>query len=92
MPNRPKSSAGSQTIQITVSPRAAVNRILKTSLADGAPGYRIWVTAPPEGGKANKDAIRLLADELGVPRSSLAVIRGLTGRRKTVRVVVSKDG
>jgi uncharacterized protein len=37
-------------------------------------------------GKANAELLRFLAGLLGVPRAALALVRGETGRAKTVRV------
>ena len=43
---------------------------------------KISVTAPPEKGKANKAVIELLAEELGVAKSTIELIRGGTARMK----------
>ena len=40
-------------------------------------------TLTPEDGKANKQIIRLLAKELGLPKSTITMIRGHTSRDKT---------
>ena len=45
---------------------------------------RVRVGAPPEGGKANSEACRLIAAAIGSRR--VRVIRGETSRRKVVRV------
>ncbi|MFH0911746.1 MAG: DUF167 domain-containing protein [Planctomycetota bacterium] len=47
---------------------------------------RVRVTASPERGKANRAILALLAERLGVPRSSLALVGGETRPRKTIRV------
>jgi uncharacterized protein (TIGR00251 family) len=47
---------------------------------------KLAVTAPPVDGEANAAVVVLLARALGVPRSQVAIVRGDTGRRKTVRV------
>ena len=44
---------------------------------------RVDVTVAPEDGKASKQVIKLLAKELGLPRLTLAIIRGHTSRDKT---------
>jgi uncharacterized protein (TIGR00251 family) len=46
----------------------------------------VSVNAPPVDGKANEAVIRVLAEPFGVPRSSVTIIRGETGRKKTVRI------
>lgn len=46
----------------------------------------VRVTAPPVDGKANAALCRLLADQLGVPRTAVAVVRGSSARDKLVRV------
>jgi uncharacterized protein YggU (UPF0235/DUF167 family) len=47
---------------------------------------RVSVTAPPEGGKANRAVIALLAEELAVPPSSISLVRGATSRDKWFRL------
>lgn len=50
--------------------------------------WKVRVAAPPEGGKANKAVLALLADTLGVPRRDLALAAGGSSRDK----VVTLDG
>ena len=47
---------------------------------------KLRIASPPVDGRANAALITYLAAALGVPKQSLAVIRGETSRRKTVRV------
>ena len=47
---------------------------------------RVRVAAPPVDGKANEALIALLANALGVPKSSVRIQRGGSGRRKLVTV------
>jgi uncharacterized protein (TIGR00251 family) len=47
---------------------------------------KISVNAPPVEGKANEAVIRVLAQGLGVARGAVEILRGETGRRKTVRI------
>jgi hypothetical protein len=47
---------------------------------------RLRVTAPPVDGAANTAVTRLLAEALGVPPSSIRVVRGLHGRSKIVEI------
>jgi uncharacterized protein len=47
---------------------------------------RVRITAPPVDGKANRHLIDWLASLFDVPRSNVTLLRGETGRAKTVRV------
>ncbi len=44
------------------------------------------VTEPPEGGKANRALVKLLAKAMQLPPSDLAVVGGLKDRNKVVAV------
>jgi uncharacterized protein YggU (UPF0235/DUF167 family) len=44
------------------------------------------VTAPPDEGKANAAVCRVVADALGVPKTSVSVIRGRSARTKQLEV------
>ncbi len=46
----------------------------------------VAVTAPPVDGKANEAVVRVLAEALAIPRSAVTIVRGETGRKKTVRL------
>jgi uncharacterized protein (TIGR00251 family) len=48
--------------------------------------YRIKVVAVPEKGKANKEVLKLLAEELGVSPASLSIIRGASSHHKVIRI------
>lgn len=53
-------------------------------LHDGC--LRVRLAAPPVDGKANLQLLAWLADELGCPRRALALLRGDSGRRKSVAI------
>jgi uncharacterized protein YggU (UPF0235/DUF167 family) len=46
----------------------------------------VRVTAPPDGGQANRAVTDLLAAALGVPRSGVELVRGARARDKFFRV------
>jgi uncharacterized protein YggU (UPF0235/DUF167 family) len=46
----------------------------------------VRVAAPPVDGAANEALLRLLGSELGLPRSSLRLVAGRTGRQKVVAI------
>jgi len=47
---------------------------------------RVYTTATPEKGKANKKVIELIAEHLNVPKSSIVIVRGYTTNTKLIRV------
>lgn len=51
-------------------------------MADGT--LRIEVTAPPEGGSANRAVTELLARLLGIRRAQVEVVRGESSRLKWI--------
>lgn len=68
-------------IAVRVTPKASRNAV-----TEGEYGLRVSVTTVPEDGKANKAVIKLLATALGVPKSSLTLVRGATSRDKVFRL------
>ena len=57
----------------------------RTALTVEDATLRVWVTAPPEDGKANAAVRDLLAAALGVAPTRLELIRGQTARDKVFR-------
>ena len=49
-------------------------------------GWKVRVTAAPEGGRANEAVLDLLACSLGIPRRSLTIVSGLTAPEKVVQM------
>ena len=68
-------------LRVRVVPRAKKNDI-KTD----AGGYKVYLTAAPTDGKANKALLKLLADHLNVKRSQLMIIRGEKSRDKAIKI------
>ncbi|HVZ93008.1 MAG TPA: DUF167 domain-containing protein [Phycisphaerales bacterium] len=48
---------------------------------------KVRVSAPPEGGKANRAICELLANELGIKARDVEVVSGAGSAEKTVRLV-----
>jgi len=69
-------------LSIRVQPRARRDEVV------GWQGttLRLRVTAPPAEGRANQAVIALLAEALGVPRSSIGLVSGAGARDKVVRI------
>lgn len=47
---------------------------------------RVRLSAAPVEGRANEALVKLLAERLGVPRSRVAILRGMASRNKVVVV------
>jgi uncharacterized protein len=74
-------------LRVRVQPRARANAVK---------GWRgealsVSVTAAPEGGKANRAVIALLADALSVPPSSISLVRGAASRDKWFNLPAGTD-
>lgn len=80
MRNQPSGDA--LIIEVQVVPRASR---VAVGPAVGA-RLRVAVTAPPVDGAANAAVIDALAEAFGVRRAAVSIVRGDTGRRKTVRI------
>jgi uncharacterized protein len=48
--------------------------------------WKLRVTAPAEGGRANDAVVRLLAETLALPRSSVTLVSGHSARDKIVEL------
>jgi uncharacterized protein (TIGR00251 family) len=56
-------------------------------LGEQAGSLKVAVTAPPEDGRANKALIEVLRKALGVKRSQIEIVSGVTSREKRVLVL-----
>jgi uncharacterized protein (TIGR00251 family) len=73
---------GALIVDVIVQPRAS-RAAVGPAVGDR---LRVAVTSPPVDGKANAAVIEALAAAFGVRRGDVSILRGETGRRKTVRV------
>jgi uncharacterized protein YggU (UPF0235/DUF167 family) len=76
-------SYASARFAVRLMPRGGTDRIDGIS-EEGTLQAR--VSAPAVGGAANAALLRLIADELDVPRTSVRLVAGATGRHKLVMV------
>ena len=75
-------SAGGVTFAVKVHPRAKKNAIT----GEVGDALKLAITAPPVDGKANEACIEFFAKLLKVPRSSVTIAAGQSGRNKLIRV------
>jgi len=67
---------------VHVQPNASQNRVAR--LEDGVLHLRI--AAPPVKGRANQELLRFLSDILGVSKTNLSIIKGMTSQRKVINI------
>jgi len=66
---------------VRVTPRASRSRIVVESER-----VKVYVTVPPEDGKANAAICALIAKTLGVAKKRVTVLKGQTSRDKTLKI------
>jgi uncharacterized protein (TIGR00251 family) len=71
-------------LAVRVTPRASRNEIVEL-LDDGT--IKVRIAAPPADNEANEALIEFLADVLGVPKSRLDIVAGVTGRDKLISIM-----
>jgi hypothetical protein len=82
-----KETAASLEFKILVVPRSSKNQIV------GAHGdaLKVKLMAPPVEGAANRMCVEFLARTFQVPKSSLEIVSGQSGRQKVVAVRFADD-
>jgi uncharacterized protein len=73
---------GAITFDVQVVPRASRDRLGPVH----GDRLKVQLTAPPVEGAANEALVALVAKALGRPRADVTIVRGQTGRKKTLRV------
>lgn len=74
-------------LALRVSPNARKSEFAGwTADEKGRPVLLVKLAAPPVGGKANEELVRFLSKELGVPKGSISLLRGASGRQKMVEL------
>ena len=77
-----REEGGGVLLEILVQPRASRTRVVGEH--DGR--LKVQLAAPPVDGEATAALVEFLAGALRVRKGDVAIARGETGRRKTVRV------
>jgi len=74
---------GSVTFRVKARPQAQTSRFRGPL---GEDTFKVDVAAAPEGGQANVELVRFLADEFEVGRDAVDIVSGETARLKIVRI------
>ncbi len=80
MPLAVREAEGAVTFDVQVVPRASRERIGPVQ----GDRLKVQLLAPPVDGAANEALVALLAKALGRARSDVTIVRGATGRKKTI--------
>lgn len=75
-------------IEVRVTPNARREEI--KAGANG--GYVVSVRAPAREGKANEAALAALARYFSVPKTTVKIVRGKTGRVKIIEIAAFRSG
>lgn len=73
--------------RIRVVPRASKSEIVGDQ--DGA--LKVRIAAPPTGGAANAELIKLLAKTFGVAKSAVEIIGGETSKTKQIKITNARE-
>jgi len=68
--------------RVRVVPRSSRSAVV--GVIEGA--LKVSLTAAPVEGAANSALVKLLSQQLGVPKSAITIIRGERSKNKTVRI------
>ncbi len=82
MPAWARDEPGAVLLELLVQPRASRTRVA----GEHGDRLKVQLAAPPVDGEANAALVEFLASALRVRKADVAILRGETGRRKTVRV------
>lgn len=77
-----RTTADGVEFSVRVVPRASKSEII--GVIDGA--VKVRLKAPPVDGAANGELIKLFAGKLGVAKSDVEIVSGLTSKTKRLRV------
>lgn len=69
-------------LTLFIQPKASKNEIIGPH--NGA--LKVKITAPPVDGKANAELVEFLSETLGIPKRQIEILKGETGRNKSVEI------
>ncbi|MGZ3768829.1 MAG: DUF167 domain-containing protein [Bdellovibrio sp.] len=71
---------GGIRIHLFIQPKSSKNEIIGPHNGE----IKIKITSPPIDGRANEGLIEFLSDHFDVPKRNVVLVKGDTGRHKTV--------
>lgn len=73
-------------LHVRLTPKAARDGVDGVKAGPRGPCVQARVCAAPEDGRANAALVELVADEIGVPKSTVAVVAGHSARMKSLHI------
>jgi uncharacterized protein (TIGR00251 family) len=68
-------------IHVKVQPRSSKKGI---EIMEGR--LKVWLSSPPVENKANEELIEVISKELGIKKTMISIIKGLTSREKVLLI------
>ncbi|MEK2644098.1 DUF167 domain-containing protein [Bdellovibrio sp. BCCA] len=75
-----ESIKGGVRLHLFIQPKSSKNEVVGPHNGE----LKIKITAPPIDGRANEGLIEFLSDYFDIPKRSVVLVKGDTGRHKTV--------
>lgn len=75
-----ESITGGVRVHLFIQPKSSKNEVVGPHNGE----IKIKITAPPIDGRANEGLIEFLSDYFDIPKRSVLLVKGDTGRHKTV--------
>jgi uncharacterized protein (TIGR00251 family) len=79
------------TVRVRVTPRSSRDEIEGVATTAQGAALKVRVRAVPDKGAANAAVAEILADWLGVPKSTVTLVSGMTARIKGVAIAGDGD-
>ena len=74
--------SGFVVLHVWIQPKASKDEVVGIQ----GDALKVRIAAPPVDGEANEALERFLAKRLGLTRADVKIVRGHTGRRKSIRI------
>ena len=71
---------GGARLHLFIQPKSSKNQIIGSHNGE----LKVKITAPPVDGRANEALIEFLSDYFNIPKRSVILVKGETGRHKVV--------
>jgi uncharacterized protein (TIGR00251 family) len=78
-----ESIQGGVRLHLFIQPKSSRNEFVGEHNGE----LKIKITAPPIDGRANEGLIEFLSDHFDLPKRNIILVRGETGRHKTVDLI-----